>query len=342
MKLKWGIIGCGGIADRRTLPGMMSARNSEPYAVMDANFAVAERVKEKYDAKYAFSKYEDVLSLPEVDAVYIASPVFCHKEQAIAAAKAGKHILLEKPIGLDLAETEDVIAACKAAGVKLGVGFMMRYHAYHQAMKRVIADGRIGDIVSMRAQFTCWYPESENAWRQNKALSGGGALVDLGVHCIDLLQYISGLNAVECVGFTASQTFSYSVDDSASVILKMENGALAYIDCNFNIPDSAAKCPLEFYGTKGSMVAVGTLSQEEGGSVEILACPEKAGYDAMQERSLVEPISLSVEFGNMYTKEIEAFADAVINGAEPPVNGDNTLLVHKIIDTVYRSGGGKL
>ena len=342
MKLKWGIIGCGGIADRRTLPGMMSARNSEPYAVMDANFAVAERVKEKYDAKYAFSKYEDVLSLPEVDAVYIASPVFCHKEQAIAAAKAGKHILLEKPIGLDLAETEDVIAACKAAGVKLGVGFMMRYHAYHQAMKRVIADGRIGDIVSMRAQFTCWYPEIENAWRQNKALSGGGALVDLGVHCIDLLQYISGLNAVECVGFTASQTFSYSVDDSASVILKMENGALAYIDCNFNIPDSAAKCPLEFYGTKGSMVAVGTLSQEEGGSVEILACPEKAGYDAMQERSLVEPISLSVEFGNMYTKEIEAFADAVINGAEPPVNGDNTLLVHKIIDTVYRSGGGKL
>ena len=342
MKLKWGIIGCGGIADRRTLPGMMSARNSEPYAVMDANFAVAERVKEKYGAKYAFSKYEDVLELPEIDAVYIASPVFCHKEQAIAAAKAGKHILLEKPIGLDLAETEEVIAACKAAGVKLGVGFMMRYHAYHQAMKQVIADGRIGDIVSMRAQFTCWYPEIENAWRQNKALSGGGALVDLGVHCIDLLQYISGLNAVECVGFTASQTFSYSVDDSASVILKMENGALAYVDCNFNIPDSAAKCPLEFYGTKGSMVAIGTLSQEEGGSVEILACPEKVGYDAMQDRSLVEPISLSVEFGNMYTKEIEAFADAVINNAEPPVNGDNTLLVHKIIDTVYRSGGGKL
>ena len=92
MKLKWGIIGCGGIADRRTLPGMMSARNSEPYAVMDANFSVAERVKEKYGAKYAFSKYEDVLELPEIDAVYIASPVFCHKEQAIAAAKADERV----------------------------------------------------------------------------------------------------------------------------------------------------------------------------------------------------------------------------------------------------------
>ena len=100
MKMKWGIIGCGGIADRRTLPGMMLSETSEPYAVMDASLAVAEKVKEKYGAKYAFDRFEDVLALPEVDAVYIASPVFCHKEQALAAARAGKPGLLEKPIGL--------------------------------------------------------------------------------------------------------------------------------------------------------------------------------------------------------------------------------------------------
>ncbi len=342
MKLKWGIIGCGGIADRRTLPGMMLSETSEPYAVMDANLALAEKVKEKYGAKYATDRYEDILALDEVDAVYIASPVFAHKEQALAAAKAGKHILLEKPMGMTVADSEEIIAACERAGVKLGVGFMMRFHAYHSAMREVIAAGTIGEIVSMRAQFTCWYPEIEGAWRQKKALSGGGALVDMGIHCIDLLQYISGLDAVECKGYTMTQTFGYEVDDSASVIMKMSNGAVAYVDANFNIPDAAAACPLEFYGTKGSIIASGTLGQDEGGKVQVLACPADAGYDAQQNRSLVEPIELKVTFGNMYTKEIDAFANAVINDTEPPVNGKNTLLVQKVIESIYTTGGSRL
>ena len=341
MKLKWGIIGCGGIADRRTLPGMMTASNAEPYAVMDANPEAAERCKEKYGAKYAFTNYEDVLALDEVDVVYIASPVFCHKEQALAAAKAKKHILLEKPIGLTITETREIVDACEAAGVKLGIGFMMRYHAYHQAMKKVVADGLIGDIVSMRAQFTCWYPEIPNNWRQDKTRSGGGALMDMGIHCIDLLQYISGLEAVECTGYAQNQTFNYTADDSSAIVMKMNNGALAMVDSNFNIPDAAAKCPLEFYGTKGSMIAVGTLSQDEGGSVEVLVSGNDAGYDAQQNRSLVEPMKLNVTFGNMYTKEIEAFSNAVINNTEPPVNGKNTLRVHEIIASIYSSGGGK-
>ena len=245
-------------------------------------------------------------------------------------------------MGLTVADSEEIIDACDKAGVKLGVGFMMRYHAYHQAIKQVIAEGKIGDIVSMRAQFTCWYPEIENCWRQDKTLSGGGALMDMGIHCIDLLQYLSGLEAVECVGFAQHQTFNYTADDSASVLMKMNNGALAYVDANFNIPDAAAKCPLEFYGTKGSIVAIGTLSQVEGGTVEILACPEAKGYDAQQDRSLVEPVKLDVEFGNMYTKELDAFALAIINGEEPPVNGKNTIAVQKIIEAVYTGNGSNV
>ena len=182
----------------------------------------------------------------------------------------------------------------------------------------------------------------DRCWRQEKALSGGGALMDMGIHCIDLLQYCSGLSAVECTGFAHNQTFGYDADDSAAVIMKMENGALAYVDSNFNLPDAAAKCPLEFYGTKGSIIAVGTLGQDEGGTVEVLACPEAADYDAQQNRSLVEPVEIRVEFGNMYTKEIEAFSDAVLNGKVPPVNGKNTILNQKVIDAVYKNGGGIL
>ena len=165
--------------------------------------------------------------------------------------------------------------------------------------------------------------------------------MDMGIHCIDLLQYISGLEAVECTGYAQNQTFNYSADDSAAIVMKMSNGALAMVDSNFNIPDAAAKCPLEFYGTKGSMIAVGTLSQDEGGTVEVLVSGDDAGYDAQQNRSLVEPMKLEVTFGNMYTKEIEAFSNAVINNTEPPVNGRNTLRVHEIIASIYSNGGGK-
>ena len=159
--------------------------------------------------------------------------------------------------------------------------------------------------------------------------------MDMGIHCIDLLQYISGLNAVECTGYAHNQTFGYSADDSSAVIMKMENGALAFVDSNFNIPDAAAKCPLEFYGTKGSIIATGTLGQDEAGTVEVLTAGDDTGYDAQQQRSLVKATNLSVTFGNMYTKEIEAFSNAIINDTEPPVSGKNTILVQRIIDAIY-------
>ena len=175
MKIKWGVIGCGGIADRRTIPGMMLAENVELIAVMDANRQAAEKVKEKYGAKYAFDSVEDILAVDEIQAVYIASPVFCHKEQALAAAKAKKHILLEKPMALTVEESREIAECCEQEGVKLGIGLMMRFHSYHQEMKKLIAQGKLGSIVSMRAQLTCWYPDIPGNWRQNKELSGSQA-----------------------------------------------------------------------------------------------------------------------------------------------------------------------
>ncbi len=340
-KIKWGVIGCGGIADRRTLPGMMLADNAELIAVMDTNMDFANNCKEKYNAKYAFNNIEDLLAIDEIEAVYIASPVFAHKEQAFKAAKAKKHILLEKPLGITVAESQEIVDFCKAEGVKLSAGFMMRFHSFHQKMKELIAEGAIGEIVSMRAQLTCWYPDMENCWRQNKKLSGGGAMIDMGVHCADLLQQISGLEAKEVCGFTGTQTFSYDVDDSGMLLMKMNNGAIAMVDANFNIPDAAAKCKMEFYGTKGSMMAEGTISQIEAGQVEVFMSDDAKGYDAAQERCELKAQMLEVEFGNMYTKEVEAFGNAIINDTEPVVTAESAVQVQKIIESAYNASDSK-
>jgi len=341
MKIKWGVIGCGGIADRRTLPGMMLADNAELIAVMDANKAAADACKEKYNAKYAFDKMEDVLALDEIQAVYIASPVFCHKEQAMAAADAGKDILIEKPVGLTAAEAEEIAAYCEAKGVKMGVGFMMRFHSYHQAMKEIVESGKIGEIVSARAQLTCWYPEMENCWRQDMKLSGGGAMMDMGVHCVDLIRYITGLEVVEAAGICGNQIFKYSVEDAGGVIMRLSNGAVAYVDANFNIPDAAAKCKIEFYGTKGSIFAQGTISQVEGGEIEVLCTDDSLGYDANQDRNEVAPLEVKVEFGNMYTKEIEAFGRAVAGEAPVAITAADAIASQKVIEAAYESCASK-
>ena len=341
MKIKWGVIGCGGIADRRTLPGMMLCDSAELVAVMDTNKAAAEKCREKYNAKYAFDKAEELLALEEIEAVYIASPVFCHKEQAFAAAKAKKHILIEKPVGLTVAEAEEIAAVCEKEGVLLGVGFMMRFHAYHQKMKEIVSSGQIGEIVSARAQFTCWYPEMENCWRQEAKLSGGGAMMDMGVHCIDLIRYISGLEVSEVTGFAGNQIFKYEVEDAGCAVCKMSNGATAMVDANFNIPDAAAKCKLEFYGTKGSIFAQGTLSQEEGGEVEVLCSDDSLGYDASQNRGDLKPLELSVEFGNMYTKEIDAFGRAIKENIPVPISAKDAIMSQKVVEALYESNKKK-
>ena len=335
-KIKWGVIGAGGIADRRTIPGILLADNAELVAVMDRNAVLVAELGEKYGVA-SYCTEEDLLNDSEIEAVYIATPVFCHKNQAELCAKAGKHILLEKPLGLTVAEGKKIIDVCNQNNVKLAAGLMMRYSTYHQKMKSIIADGKLGQIVSVRAQLTCWYPDIEGAWRQNKELSGGGALMDMGIHCIDLLQFITGSEVTKVSSFNGTKSFSYSVDDSSSSLLEFDNGAFGYVDANFNIPDEAAKCRLEIYGTKGSMLAEGTVSQIDGGNLEIIISDDNMGYDAKQDRTAVDSVDVKVEFGNLYTREIESFGNSIINDNTPEVTGEQALFVQRIIEACYES-----
>ena len=319
----------------------MLADNAELIAVMDANNELAQNAKEKYNAQYAFDNIEELLALPEIEAVYIASPVAFHAQQTEAAAKAGKHILLEKPMTLTSKESQKLADVCKKYNVKIGVGLMMRFHTYHQMMKQLIADGKLGEIVSMRAQLTCWYPDMPNNWRQKKATGGGGSLMDMGIHCIDLLQYISGLKTTEVASISGTQIFNYEVEDGGGIIAKMENGAIAYVDANFNIPDDAAVCKLEIYGTEGSIFAEGTISQVEGGNVRVTICGNQGGYDAAQNREPAQSYIMEAELGNMYTKEVEGFGNAILNDTVPPVTAEDAIFVQKLIESAYKSNDKK-
>ena len=328
--MRWGIIGSGGIARKRTLPGMMLASNAECIAVMDLKEETVKAVQEEFRIPRAYTSLEELLLQEDIDAVYIATPVFCHKEQVLKVAKAGKHILLEKPMGLTVTEAEEIRDICKTYGVKLGVGFMMRFHDAHQKVRALIEAETIGEVVSAYAKFNCWSPVSNVKWRQTKGYSGGGAMMDMGIHCIDLLQYVTGLRVQRVAGMCGNQIFQYpDVEDAASAVLGMSNGAMFVVEANFNIPDTIGGCKFEIYGTKGRILAEGTIGQTETGSIRI--CTAENG-----KKGFVE---LAYESGNMYTKEIEAFSDAVMKNTEVPVTAEEGIFNQKIVEAVYNSGG---
>jgi len=335
MKTKWAVSGSGGIAFRRTIPeGIMKATNAELVAVYDVDATVNQNVAETFGA--VACKSEQELMDSDCDVVYIATPVEFHCDQVIRAAEAGKHVFCEKPLGLTVAQAEKMVAVSQANSVKLGVGFMMRFHAYHKESLRLLKEGRIGKPVFGRAQLSCWYPPIEGAWRQDPARGGGGSLIDMGSHCIDLLELFFGrTHKLSC--FIGNLVHDYGSEDSAIVMLEFENGAIGVVDNLFNVPDESSKNRLELYGSQGSILAEGTIGQGEAGDMIGRFQESGKGYDAEQIRAGIGGVRIAPNPVNMYQAEIEAFSKAVVDDTQPPVGGEVGLWSQKVVEACYTS-----
>ncbi len=334
-KILWGVAGSGGIAQRRTIPeGIVPARNARLAVVYDVDREVNRQVAERFQARAAETLEELLAS--EVEAVYVASPVYAHREQVLAAARAGKHVLCEKPLGRNVEEAEEMVAACRRASVRFGTALMMRFHAQHQAALALIREGRLGRPVYARAQLSCWYPPIPGAWRQDPALGGGGALMDMGAHCLDLLEMFFGPVArLSCI--LAHAVHDYPSEDGATVLLGFSNGALGTVDVFFSIPDAASDNVLELYGSRGAILARGTIGQGSGGLMYARLEEAEGAYDARQQRSSAAGVEITPEAGNPYRAEIEEFSQALLEGREPAVSGETGLGNQKLLAACYES-----
>jgi predicted dehydrogenase len=334
-RLRWGVIGSGGIARRRTIPeGIVPASNAGLAAVFDVNGEVNARVAGQFGAR-ACGSVEELLA-EKIDAVYVASPADAHYGQALECAAAGKHVLCEKPLGMSVAQAEEMVARFRAAGLQLGTGLMMRFHSQHQAALQLIRDGALGTLTYGRAQLSCWYPPIGGAWRQDLARGGGGSLIDMGGHAIDLLEMFFG-PAVQVCCFTGNLVHNYEPEDSAVAMLRFESGAMATVDTFFCIPDASSLNALEIYGSNGSILAKGTIGQGDRGEMVALIGSGPAGYDAAQQRAAEGGIAITPEPLNMYRAEIEAFSAAVLSGRPVPVDGEAGLRSQRILAACYES-----
>ena len=335
-KVNFGVIGAGGIALRKTIPGMLKAKNCRLVAVMDP--VDIDRVAGELNVKAAYKTEAELLGDPEVEAVYIASPVSCHAKQIKMAAVAGKHILCEKPLTLKLKQAQEAVEVCKANKVLLQEGYMMKFHGAHVKMKELIDAGRLGKIVYMRAQLSCWYPKMEGAWRQDPRTGGGGALIDMASHLYDLLEHFAG-PIRRIAALTGRQVQDYRSEDSSATLIEFKSGAQATVDAYFCIPDEASRTRLEVYGSRGAILTEGTIGQSKAGKMEGIFGLGDSGYDAAQDKDVQREFT-RIPFKSIdpYTAECAYFADCILNGRQPRINGaKNALHLMSLIENAYAS-----
>jgi len=334
-RIAWGVIGSGGIARRRTIPeGIVPASNAELRVVFDVDSAVNREVARQCGARPADS-LESLLN-SDVDAVYIATPACFHYGQALQCAEAGKHVLCEKPLGMNVVEAERMVAAARRARVRFGAAFMMRFHSQHRAALTLIREGRLGRPVYARAQLSCWYPPIEGAWRQDPVKGGGGSLMDMGGHLIDLLEMFLGpVSQVSCA--IRNAVHGYPPEDSAVALLRFSGGALGSVDAFFCIPDESSRNVLEIYGSQGSILASGTIGQSGCGEMRAYLKASAGEYDARQQRDASAGVAITPEPVNLYRAEIEEFSRAIFEDRDPVIGGDAGIRSQKVLAACYES-----
>jgi predicted dehydrogenase len=321
-QIRWGVIGAGGIAARRTIPEFKKmVSNAELVSVMDVSGERVKAVAEQFGIGHFCTTEAELLS-QKIDAVYIATPQNVHGRQVIQAAEAGKHILCEKPMAVSLSEVDAMESAVQKAGVKFMLGFCMRNNVYNKKARELVQSGALGKVVMGRAQLTCWYPPIPGAWRQDATVSHGGSLIDMGTHCLDILEWVLNSPIIEVTGFQdlMVQKYPTKIEDTSTLVVRFANGAHGIIDNYFNLPDAAAQNSLEIHGTKGSLIGQGTIGQDPTGKMFSILQDQETGYNANQVRN-VEANRQEYHFEGigLYGQMIDQFSRCITEGSEPPV-----------------------
>jgi predicted dehydrogenase len=174
-----------------------------------------------------------------------------------------------------------------------------------------------------------------------KAFSGGGPMMDLAVHCIDLMEYISGMRVTQVASMNEKIAFSeeaYDVEDTSTLLMRMENGAQFVVQTNFNIPDEAAKWRVEFFGTKGRLLGDTMIGQNDMGKLNAVFIDRNVAYSATQNHADDVGIDIPGDFGNLYTREVESFCNSILNGLPLEVPASDAVHVQRIMEAAYRSG----
>jgi 1,5-anhydro-D-fructose reductase (1,5-anhydro-D-mannitol-forming) len=252
--MRWGLVGTRGLVDRGGLNAFREAENAELAAVLSSDPDRASEFGAEHGVETATADIDEFLAAPGLEAVWIASPTWRHHEQGKAAIEAGKHVLLEKPLAIDVRAAWDLVETAKQAGVLLATGYQGRYVPGHGNMKRLIDEGAVGDVTVARTYYGIHRPGPPPEWRQQRETARWGALSDVGTHHIDLLRMLLG-EISEATGYDERQQ-GFETDDAVAAALRLDSGAVATLTISTNVWIQFTR--VEVHGTQGVLVAENT------------------------------------------------------------------------------------
>ncbi len=341
-----GVIGVGTIAEMNHLPGYQRQSDARIVAVADINWQRAKTVAAKFGAPYVYADYRELLANPEVHAVSVCTPNFQHASVSIDAIQAGKHVLSEKPPALSTAEAQAVEAAAVANGRVYMVCLNHRFRPEVQLLKRYVEAGEFGELYYAKTAMLR-RRGSPGGWFAQKKLSGGGALIDIGVHMLDVTRYVLGNpRPAQVLGITRQKIGSYfleeyrsytpadmrgverrpenwagDADELAIAVVRMEPDITLYLEVSWALNLEKDATSTEIFGTKaGARLEPFTIFTEEMGRL-------------VDKSPRVQPIP----YVETHARAIRHFLDCIHTGEQPLSDAKQAVVTMQILDAIYES-----
>lgn len=328
MTIRWALLGPGRHAERSVVPQLKEAAGSELVAVLSRDRARGEDFARRHGIAKVHTSLDAVLRDPGIDALYDATPDGLHAPNATAAAEAGKHVLVEKPLAISIGTAQAAIAAAKRHGVKLGVVFNQRHEEAHQEARRLVRAGEIGEVVSAVVQIPL-VTSSRNSgvvtWRTDASMRSGGVATSILDHAWDTLAYMVGQEVEEVSAFTDAARAEAHDERIAGMLARLSKGAVGYAFASFKTP--FARRPFEIHGTKGSLIVENSFAYLVG-----------AGADARPSLELVNESGRSVRHftaSPCFRLEVEQFNRAIEGKGEPMTTAEQGLRALAVTAAVY-------
>ena len=335
MTVRVGVIGCGKISERASLPNLVNYKEkAEVKALCDIVEGKASQMAKQFDLKGVdiAKDWKEVVKRSDIDAIFVNTPNYVHEEVAVGAAESKKHILVEKPITISNKASKNMINAAEKSGVFLMVEQTQRFDPVHQAAKSFIDTGKLGKINMVKGRIGHAGPEywagGKEGWFSDKLLSGGGAMIDIGIHILDLLRWLGGKDVAEVCANIKTLEKPFPVDDNGSVLMRFTDGTFGQFEASWTTRPYEVMTWI--YGEKGKIhTSIGT---EKPVSVRMATI----GKDK-DPNCVLEDFYPEVGSGNGWENAIHYFIDCILKGKKPFVTGEEGAKSMAVILAAYES-----
>lgn len=319
-ELGWGVVGIGQFLTGTIAPAIAAEPNCRLVAAVSRDQERASSFAREFDVPHAYDDYALMLSNPEVDVVYIATPNAHHSRQVIAAAEARKHVFCDKPLATDSAGALAAVQACDRAGVLLGVNFHNRYLPWVQDVATIVRSGAIGEVQVVEVDVGSG-PRHYTNWRSDPDLAGLGTVHNVGVHALDFLRVILDAEPVDVVAMFDEPPESGAVEMLALILIRFDNGALVYGNCNEKVPHPSNA--IVIHGSAGRITGTGFTRSRVDGDLTVVDIDGETTthYPAPEAHRLA----------------VAGFARAVIEGRQPSPSGLDGLRSAQLCESIARS-----